>query len=267
MGKLEGKVAVITGGISGIGRSTAERFLAEGARVVVSDVNADRGISVQEEFRSRGADLEFISTDVASESSQSELFEQVVDRYQSLDIVVAAAGISSANYVSGEVRPVGEDPEENFLINRPLSDWQRVIDVNLTGVAITDKLAANHMLRLDRAGCIVNIASIAAHVPLAGAADYCVSKSGVVMLTKVFATELASTKVRVNAVGPGFIETPMTASIRQSPEWQAMVMQLTPMQRFGQPNEIANAVLFLACEESSYFTGQTLFPNGGMNVS
>jgi NAD(P)-dependent dehydrogenase (short-subunit alcohol dehydrogenase family) len=89
----------------------------------------------------------------------------------------------------------------------------------------------------------------------------------VVMLTKVFATELASTKVRVNAVGPGFIETPMTASIRQSPEWQAMVMQLTPMQRFGQPNEIANAVLFLACEESSYFTGQTLFPNGGMNVS
>ena len=267
MGKLEGKVAVITGGISGIGRSTAERFLAEGARVVVSDVNADRGSSVQEEFKSRGADLEFISADVASESSQSELFEQVVDRYQSLDIVVAAAGISSANYVSGEVRPVGEDPEENFLINRPLSDWQRVIDVNLTGVAITDKLAANHMLRLDRGGCIVNIASIASHVPLAGAADYCVSESGVVMLTKVFATELASTKVRVNAVGPGFIETPMTASIRQSPEWQAMVMQLTPMQRFGQPNEIANAVLFLACEESSYFTGQTLFPNGGMNVS
>ena len=154
MGKLEGKVAVITGGISGIGRSTAERFLAEGARVVVSDVNADRGSSVQEEFTSRGADLEFISVDVASESSQSELFEQVVDRYQSLDIVVAAAGISSANYVSGEVRPVGEDPEENFLINRPLSDWQRVIDVNLTGVAITDKLAANHMLRLDR-GCLL----------------------------------------------------------------------------------------------------------------
>ena len=89
MGKLEGKVAVITGGISGIGRSTAERFLAEGARVVVSDVNADRGSSVQEEFKSRGADLEFISADVASESSQSELFEQVVDRYQSLDIVVA----------------------------------------------------------------------------------------------------------------------------------------------------------------------------------
>ncbi|HBF62744.1 MAG TPA: NAD(P)-dependent oxidoreductase, partial [Gammaproteobacteria bacterium] len=211
-----------------------------------------------------GAAIEFIAVNVTDESSQQALFDDVVRRYGQLDIVVAAAGISSAGYVSGEVSTPAEDPEDNFLFNKPIADWQRVLDVNLTGVAITDRLAARHMLALGTNGSIINIASIAGKRPLPGAADYCVSKAGVIMLTTVFATELATKNIRVNAIGPGFIETPMTASIRQSPEWVQTVMQMTPMQRFGQAHEIANTALFLASDESSYVSGQTLYPSGGM---
>jgi NAD(P)-dependent dehydrogenase (short-subunit alcohol dehydrogenase family) len=211
-----------------------------------------------------GAAIEFSAVNVTDESSQQALFDDVVRRYGQLDIVVAAAGISSAGYVSGEVSAPAEDPEENFLYNKPIADWQRVLDVNLTGVAITDRLAARHMLALEAGGSIINIASIAGKRPLPGAADYCVSKAGVIMLTTVFATELATKNIRVNAIGPGFIETPMTASIRQSPDWVATVMQMTPMQRFGQAHEIANTALFLASDESSYVSGQTLYPSGGM---
>ena len=211
-----------------------------------------------------GAAIEFIAVNVTDESSQQALFGDVVRRYGQLDIVVAEAGISSAGYVSGEVSTPAEDPEDNFLFNKPIADWQRVLDVNLTGVAITDRLAARQMLALGTSGSIINIASIAGKRPLPGAADYCVSKAGVIMLTTVFATELATKNIRVNAIGPGFIETPMTASIRQSPEWVQTVMQMTPMQRFGQAHEIANTALFLASDESSYVSGQTLYPSGGM---
>ena len=264
MMQLDGKLAVITGGISGLGRATAERFAKEGARVVIADINAEKGETAAQEMSAGGAAIEFIAVNVTDESSQQALLDDVVRRYGQLDIVVAAAGISSAGYVSGEVSTPAEDPEDNFLFNKPIADWQRVLDVNLTGVAITDRLAARHMLALGTNGSIINIASIAGKRPLPGAADYCVSKAGVIMLTTVFATELATKNIRVNAIGPGFIETPMTASIRQSPEWVQTVMQMTPMQRFGQAHEIANTALFLASDESSYVSGQTLYPSGGM---
>lgn len=266
MGVLEERVAVITGGISGLGRASAERFAKEGATVITADINAERGEKAAAEMSSGGASIEFIQVDVTSEASQQALFDDVVRRYGRLDIVLAAAGVSSANYVSGEVAEINEDPEANFLHNRVLSDWQRVIDINLTGTMITDRIAAQHMLKLGTPGSIVNIASIAGKRPLPGAADYCVSKAGVIMLTNVMATELSTSNIRINAIGPGFIETPMTASIRQSPDWMDNVMMMTPMQRFGQPIEIANTALFLASDESSYFTGQTLFANGGMFV-
>jgi len=148
--------------------------------------------------------------------------------------------------------------------NRMLEDWEKVMAVNVTGVMLTNQMAIKHMLAKGNAGSIVNIASIAGRRPLPGASDYCVSKAAVIMLTQTVATEYSTSNIRVNAIGPGFIETPMTANIRQSPEWMDTVMQMTPMQRMGQANEIASTALFLASEESSYFTGQTLFPNGGM---
>lgn len=267
MGALEGRVAVITGGISGLGRASAERYAKEGAKVVIADVNAERGENAASEMSAGGAPIEFIHVDVTSEESQQALFDDVVRRYGRLDTVLAAAGVSSANYVSGEVSDMNdEDPEANFLHNRAISDWQRVIDINLTGTMITDRISVQHMLKLGTPGTIVNIASIAGKRPLVGAADYCVSKAGVIMLTNVMATELATTNIRINAIAPGFIETPMTAGIRQSPDWMDNVMMMTPMQRFGQPHEISSTALFLASDESAYFTGQTLFANGGMFV-
>ena len=230
------------------------------ARVVIADINAERGENAAKEMSANGAAIEFIEVNVTEESSQQALFDDVVRRYGQLDIVVAAAGISSANYVSGEVSTPAEDPEQNFLFNKPIADWQRVLDVNLTGVAITDRIAAQHMLALETQGSIINIASIAGRRPLPGAADYCVSKAGVIMLTNVFATELATKNIRVNAIGPGFIETPMTASIRQSPDWVQTVMQMTPMQRFGQAEEIANTALFLASDESQLLHWSNFVP-------
>jgi len=159
-----------------------------------------------------------------------------------------------------------EDPEENFLYQRPLEDWHKVLQVNLTGVLLTNQLAVQHMLRLNIPGSIINLASIAGRRPLPGAGDYCVSKAGVIMLTQVMAAEMAAQNIRINAIGPGFIETPMTASIRQSPMWQEVMIGMTPMQRLGQASEIAETALFLASDQSSYFTGETLFPSGGMYV-
>lgn len=264
MGLLSDKVAVITGGISGLGRASALRYAAEGARVVVADINAERGANAAAEMSASGASIEFIQVDVTSEESQRALFADVVSRYGQVDTVLAAAGVSSSGYISGEVSEVEAEPEERMFHNRVLEDWERVMAVNVTGVMLTNQMAIRHMLAKGNAGSIVNIASIAGRRPLPGASDYCVSKAAVIMLTQTVATEYSTSNIRVNAIGPGFIETPMTANIRQSPEWMETVMQMTPMQRMGQANEIASTALFLASDESSYFTGQTLFPNGGM---
>jgi NAD(P)-dependent dehydrogenase (short-subunit alcohol dehydrogenase family) len=264
MGLLDNKVAVITGGISGLGRASALRYAAEGARVVVADINAERGANAAAEMSAGGASIEFIQVDVTSKESQQALFDDVVSRYGQVDTVLAAAGGSSSGYISGEVSEVEADPEERMFHNRMLEDWEKVMAVNVTGVMLTNQMAIKHMLAKGNAGSIVNIASIAGRRPLPGASDYCVSKAAVIMLTQTVATEYSTSNIRVNAIGPGFIETPMTANIRQSPEWMDTVMQMTPMQRMGQANEIASTALFLASEESSYFTGQTLFPNGGM---
>ena len=264
MGLLDNKVAVITGGISGLGRASALRYAAEGARVVVADINAERGANAAAEMSAGGASIEFIQVDVTSKESQQALFDDVVSRYGQVDTVLAAAGVSSSGYISGEVSEVEADPEGRMFHNRMLEDWEKVMAVNVTGVMLTNQMAIKHMLAKGNAGSIVNIASIAGRRPLPGASDYCVSKAAVIMLTQTVATEYSTSNIRVNAIGPGFIETPMTANIRQSPEWMDTVMQMTPMQRMGQANEIASTALFLASEESSYFTGQTLFPNGGM---
>ena len=264
MGLLDNKVAVITGGISGLGRASALRYAAEGARVVVADINAERGANAAAEMSAGGASIEFIQVDVTSKESQQALFDDVVSRYGQVDTVLAAAGVSSSGYISGDVSEVEADPEERMFHNRILEDWEKVMAVNVTGVMLTNQMAIKHMLAKGNAGSIVNIASIAGRRPLPGASDYCVSKAAVIMLTQTVATEYSTSNIRVNAIGPGFIETPMTANIRQSPEWMDTVMQMTPMQRMGQANEIASTALFLASEESSYFTGQTLFPNGGM---
>ena len=265
--KLKGRVAVITGGASGLGRATAERFAAEGADLVLADLNARAGEEAAAAISAdSGRQVAFFELDVTDEEKTEALMRHAVDAFGRLDVALAAAGVSSAGYISGQVTVRIDDPETNYLINKPAADWRRVLDINLTGVMLTARAAAQAMIGLGSPGSIINIASVAGRVPLAGAAEYSVSKAGVIMLTQVLGRELADHGIRVNAIGPGFIETPMTAGIRQDPEGLEMVMAMTPMQRFGQPSEVASTALFLASDESSYFTGQTLFPGGGINV-
>ena len=265
--KLKGRVAVITGGASGLGRATAERFAAEGADLVLADLNVRAGEEAAAAISAdSGRQVAFFELDVTDEEKTEALMRHAVDAFGRLDVALAAAGVSSAGYISGQVTVRIDDPETNYLINKPPADWRRVIDINLTGVMLTARAAAQAMIGLESPGSIINIASVAGRVPLPGAAEYCASKAGVIMLTQVLGRELADHGIRVNAIGPGFIETPMTAGIRQDPEGLEMVMAMTPMQRFGQPSEVASTALFLASDESSYFTGQTLFPGGGINV-
>ncbi len=265
--RLEGRVAVITGGASGLGRASARRFAEEGADVVLADLNPDRGaeakIEIESSFNRRAV---FVQCDVGREEDIDALVRRAVEEFGHIDCVLAAAGVSNAHYVSGEVRARSADLTANHLINKPVADWERVLKINLTGVMLTDRAVARHMIEAGIKGSIINIASVAARVPLPGGADYNVSKAGVEMLTKVLAMELVGHGIRVNAIGPGFIETPMTQGMRDDPQGRQRALDMTPMGRLGQPIEIANTALFLASDESSYFTGQTLFPGGGMRV-
>lgn len=266
-GRLAGKVALVTGGSSGIGRACALRFAEEGADIVVADRDAARGADSVEEIRAavNGRAI-FVEVDVASEESVEAMADRAVAEFGRIDTAVAAAGISSAGYVSGVAQERDADDESGQLVNLKLSDWQRVLDVNLTGVMLTDRAIARRMIAGGAPGTLVNLASSAARISLPGAADYCVSKAGVAMLTQVLAMELIPHNIRVNAIGPGFVETPMTAALSADPEGQEMMMSMTPMGRLGTVREMANTALYLACDESSYTTGATLYPNGGMFV-
>lgn len=266
-GRLTGKVALITGGASGIGRACALRFAEEGADLVIADRDSRRGAEAVAEIQSahNGRAL-FLEVDVTSEASVDAMADAAAAEFGRIDTAVAAAGISNSGYVSGELRPSQADRASRYLLNLDLGAWQKVLDVNLTGVMLTNRAVARHMIHGNHPGTLVNLASTAARVALPGAGDYCVSKAGVAMLTHVLALELIEHKIRVNAIGPGFIETPMTAAMNADPEGQAMMIGMTPMGRLGTVREIANCALYLACDESSYTTGQTLYPNGGMFV-
>lgn len=265
--RLEGRVAIITGGASGIGRATARRFAEEGAHLVLADLNPDRGNEAKEEIeKSFNRRAIFVPCDVCKEEDIDNVVARAMAEFGRVDTVLAAAGVSSANYVSGVPGMRSDDMQAGHLINKSVADWERVMKINLTGVMLTDRAVARAMIASGTKGSIVNIASVAARVPLPGAADYNVSKAGVEMLTRVFAMELAAHGIRVNAIGPGFIATPMTQGLQDDPEGQQMMIGMTPLGRLGKPIEIANTALFLACDESSYFTGQTLYPSGGMMV-
>ena len=269
--RLEGRVALITGGASGIGRGCAERFAAEGAAIVVADINGDRADATARALTASGAQATAVVVDTSSEASVDAMVAAAVERFGRIDTCVAAAGISHASYVSREAEEqVGVDRLDRgdmFMIDKALDSWQRVLDVNLTGVMLTDRAVARHMVGRGGGGTIVNIASVAAVTALSGAADYCVSKAGVWMLTKCLSVELARFGVRVNAVGPGYIRTSMSGAVQTYQPWVDARLAETPLRRLGEPEDIANACLYLACDESSFVTGEIIFPDGGLGAS
>ena len=261
-GRLDNKMALITGGASGIGRATALRFAEEGADVMIADLNSDGG--VVGEVQALGRRASFVRTDTSNAAQCEAMVAEAVRFLGRIDIVVAAAGISSAGLAPQPADGTPPSPTASFLVNKPIEVWEKVLSVNLNGVMYTDRFVAIAMMANGWEGSIINIASVAAKVPLLGGADYCVSKAGVWMLTKVLAMELGPHKIRVNAIGPGYIETPMTAASRADEVRLHRMLAATPMGRLGMPDEVANTALFLASDEASFFTGEILHPDGGM---
>lgn len=242
-----GRVAVVTGAASGIGARIAQLLLAEGALVVASD--RDEGALAA--FVAEHSRVVGVCGDVTDEGYVQALFE-VADEHGGVDVVVNCAGIGGGQR----------------LVDQSLDEWSRILDVCLAGVFLVTKHAGRQMIRRQRPGSIVNISSISAQVPSYGAGAYSVAKAGVEMLTQVAALELSDHKIRVNAVAPGLVETPMarstgnlTASIRGA--W----LRQTPLGRIGATDDIARAVLFLAGGDSSWVTGAVVPVDGGARIS
>jgi NAD(P)-dependent dehydrogenase (short-subunit alcohol dehydrogenase family) len=271
--RLAGKVAVVTGGGNGLGRATAVRFAEEGAAVVVADLLDGPGEETVKQIEAVGGRAAFVSVDVTSRVDNDLMARTAIDRFDGLHVVVTAAGVASGGYVSGDMELAKKTLRERFepepargFVNLDVDDWQAVLDVNLTGTLKSLQACVGAML--DH-GCangasLITIASIGAKHPDAGAFAYGCSKAGVWYLTKKLARELVGAGFRVNSIGPGFIETNMTAMMQFMPEsvTEALLQQI-PMGRMGKPIDIANAALFLASDESGYFTGEILHPDGG----
>ncbi len=272
-GRLQDSVAIITGGSNGIGRACAERFSAEGAKILIADLLTEPGEAAAQAINDAGGTASFFELEAANPEANHAMAAAAVERYGQIDVVVTAAGVSSADYKSGDIEGglkrmarMAEASENNpaaALTELDIDDWRRVLDVNLTGTLLAIQATAGVMVDQGRPGSIVTIASIAARDPLWGSPSYPVSKAGVWMLTKNAAKTLAPLGVRVNSIGPGFIETNMTAAFSQVDEFHEGIINNTPMGRKGRPEEIASVALFLASEDASYVTGELIHPDGG----
>jgi NAD(P)-dependent dehydrogenase (short-subunit alcohol dehydrogenase family) len=242
-----GKTAVVTGAASGIGRATAERFAAEGANVVVADVEAGGAEETVTQIESDGGTAHVVEADVTDPAQVEALVEETVETYGALDIAHNNAGIN------GDNGPITEQSEEN---------WDRVIDIDLKGVWLGMKYEIPALIE-NGGGAIVNTSSIGG-LSAVGTAPYVASKHGVIGLTRVAATEYAQEDIRVNAVCPGIIDTQMTQGAEEeSSDELDQLTQMQPLGRRGTPEEIANAVVWLASEEASFVTGNAYPVEGG----
>lgn len=243
VGRLDGKVAVITGGASGIGLETARRFVAEGARVVLGDLDPDRAAEAAGGSATAPRSSPRPSTCAKKPTSRSSW--RAVEVFGGLHLAVNSAGL-------GTWSPIHQ---------HPLEEWNHVVDVCLTGVFLSVKHEAAAMVAAGDGGVIINLASINAKVPSDGMVAYCSAKAGVEMLTRVAAMELGPHGVRVVALGPGFVDTPLTAFASLGGIRGAFVASV-PMGRIGRPGDIADAALFLASDEASWISGETLYVDG-----
>ena len=248
-GLTEGKVALVTGAGSGIGRATALVFAREGAKVVVSDIVVEGGEETVQQIKAAGGEAIFVKADVSKGADVEALITQTVETYGRLDCAFNNAGIE------GGVKPTIDCTEEEFA---------RTIAVNLTGVWLCMKYEIQQMLS-QGGGAIVNTASVAGLVGFPGLPDYVASKHGVLGLTKTAALEYAKSGIRVNAVCPGVIQTPMVERGAQlSPGFDELAVSMEPVGRFGQPAEIGEAVVWLCSEAASFVTGHPMTVDGGL---
>jgi 3-oxoacyl-[acyl-carrier protein] reductase len=243
--RLKDKVTLITGGARGIGKAIALTFAAQGADIIVADVNLEEAQKTAAEIEGMGRKAMALSVDVTSFEKVEEALNKILDKFTKVDILVNNAGIT----------------KDNLMLRMSPADWDAVINVNLKGTFNCTKAVSRPMIK-QRTGRIINIASIIGIMGNAGQANYAASKGGVIALTKTAAKELASRNINVNAIAPGFIQTAMTDKLPE--EVKAKMMEAIPLGTLGTPQDVANACLFLASEESSYITGQTIVVDGGM---
>lgn len=243
--RLKDKVALITGGARGIGRAIATSFAKEGADIVIWDINIEGAEKTCLDIQALGVATLALEVDVTNYTKVEEALNKILDKFKRLDILVNNAGIT----------------RDNLILRMSESEWEQVVDVNLKGTFNCIKAASRVMIK-QRKGRIINIASVIGIIGNSGQANYSASKAGIIALTKTSAKELASRNINVNAIAPGFIETQMTAKLPD--DIKAKMLSLIPLERFGLPEDVANACLFLVSDESSYITGQTIIVDGGM---
>ncbi|MGD2168943.1 MAG: 3-oxoacyl-ACP reductase FabG [Chlamydiota bacterium] len=244
---LKGKKAVITGGTSGIGKEIANVFAAQGADVIVFGTNAQRAQQIIQELKQLYPSQEFSYEllDVSKINEVEKALNNILEKWKSIDVLVNNAGIT----------------KDNLLVRMKEDEWDQVISVNLKSVYNTCRALARSMMKA-KAGTIINITSVIGLTGNAGQVNYAASKSGMIGFTKSLAKELASRGVRVNCIAPGYIDTPMTNGLPE--KVKESILHSIPMNRMGEPKEIANAALFLASDLSKYITGQVLTVDGGM---
>lgn len=245
--RLSGKVAIVTGASAGIGLACAKRYAAEGAKVVLADINEERGRAAVDSITAEGGTATFVSCDVGDKAQVNALVDAAVNAYGRLDVMVANAGIVHAcDFL---------DLEEE--------DFDRVLRVNLKGVFLCGQAAARQMVKQGEGGAIVNMSSVNAVMAIPTITPYVVAKGGVNQLTKTMALSLADKGIRVNAIGPGSIMTEVLQAVNSDAAARNKIMSRTPMGRIGEPDEIASIAVFLATADSSYVTGQCIYADGG----
>jgi 3-oxoacyl-[acyl-carrier protein] reductase len=240
--RFKDKIVMVTGGAAGIGRTTAEAFAREGAKLAICDVNPQAG---EEAAQTLGPEASFHKVDVANEAEVAAWADATVQRYGRIDVLVNNAGIT----------------RDALLLRMKESDWDLVMSINLKGAFLCTRAVVRHMAQ-QRSGRVVNVASVVGVVGNVGQANYVASKAGLIGLTKTVAREFAARGITVNAVAPGYIETQMTAVLSDKVK-EAFIAQI-PLARAGSPEDVAAAVTFLASDQAAYLTGQVLHVSGGM---